>query len=190
MSAVDMVSASITAETLMEMPDDGVEREIIRGELREQAMSRRSPEHSSTEARIAQALSNWSDAQVEPRGKVFAGDAAFRLEKDPETFVGIDVAYVSPEMVARHDSKLKFYDEPPVLAVEILSPSDQQEDIADMVQLYLEFGIVAWLANPRFRTVSVHRRGRAVETYNNDQELPGGPELSGFRVAVSRLFDL
>src|SRR5262249_11492692 len=116
-------------------------------------------------------------------------EAGFRLKRDPETFVGIDVAYVSAEMVANRDRKLKFFDGPPVLAVEILSPSDQLEDVVEKVEVYLEVGTVVWIANPNFRTVSVHRPGQSVEAVNDRQELVGGSELPGFRAAVSAFFD-
>jgi Uma2 family endonuclease len=180
---------TLTAEDLMELPDDGVERDIIRGEVREQPMTRRNPDHSGVEAMIGHSLANWLEAQPAPRGRVHSGEAAFRLRRDPESFVGIDVAYVSAEMAAPRPRKLKFYDGPPVLAVEILSPSDEHEKVVEKVGLYLEVGTVVWLVDPDFRTVSVHRAGQPVALLNDAQELVGDPELPGFRVAVARLFD-
>jgi hypothetical protein len=123
MSTSETLQQPTTAEMLMEMPDDGVERDIINGRLVERRsrpgeppMTRRNPDHSETEINIGHLLRLWSDALPKPRGKVFGGEVGFRLKKDPEVFVGIDVAYVSAEMVARRDRGLKFYDEPPVLA--------------------------------------------------------------------------
>lgn len=173
----------------MELPDDGVERDIIRGELREQLMTRRNRYHSRSEALVGRFLLNWVDLQPEPRGLIHSGEAGFRLRKDPETFVGIDVAYVSAEMAASTDPKLSFYDGPPVLAVEILSPSDKHEAVVEKVKLYLEVGTIVWVLDPDFRTVSVHRAGESVTVYNDRQELAGDPELPGFRVAVRRFFD-
>src|SRR4051812_32491393 len=122
MSLATPPARPMTAEELMALPDDGVERELIRGELREKPMTRRNPMHSEVEANIAHLLKHWLDQQPQPRGKVHSGEAAFRLRREPETFVGIDVAYASAELVAKTDKRKAFYDGQPVLAVEILSP--------------------------------------------------------------------
>jgi Uma2 family endonuclease len=66
--------------------------------------------------------------------------------------------------------------------------TDHHEDVVEKVELYLESGVVVWVIDPYFRTVSVHRPGHPVATYNDDQELTGEPELPGFRVAVARIF--
>ncbi|MEO6808671.1 MAG: Uma2 family endonuclease [Isosphaeraceae bacterium] len=179
---------TLTAEELMALPDDGISRELILGELREQPMTRRNWKHSGTEATIAKLLGVWLDEQPEPRGMVHSGEAGFRLLPDPETFVGIDVAYASAELVARRNPALPFYDGPPALAVEILSPSDQHGDVVEKIGLYLEVGAVAWLVDPDFQTVQIHRPGQEPETFNVLQELSGEPYLPGFRVPVARIF--
>jgi len=179
----------MTAEALAALPDDGIERDLIRGELRERPMTRRNPIQSVTEVSIAHELRCWSDARPAPRGYVVGGEAGFRLRGNPQTYVGIDVAYVSAEMVAAHVRKRKFFEGPPVLAVEILSPSDQHEDIVEKVELYLEVGTVVWVVDPDFRTVAVHRPGEPPVSFNDRQELDGEPYLPGFRVPVARFFD-
>lgn len=189
MSLAEIAPKTMTAEELMELPEDGIERDIINGELRERPMTLRNPGHSETEVNVSHLLRLWRDGQPEPRGKVVGGEAGFRLQRDPETFVGIDVAYVSAEMVAGRDRKLKFFEGPPALAVEILSPSDSHRKVVEKVNLYLEVGTVVWVVDPDFRTLSVHRPGHPVEVYNDRQEFVGDPELPGFRVAVARLFD-
>jgi Uma2 family endonuclease len=179
---------TLTAEEIIALPEDGTLRELIRGELRERPMTLRNRTHSAIEARIARILGNWLDQRPLPRGEVLSGEAGFRLKRDPETFVGIDVALVSAELVAAADPKSAFYDGAPVLAVEILSPSDSQGEVAEKVGLYLEVGSVVWVVDPDFRRVSVHRAGRLTETFNETHELSGEPELPGFRVRVAELF--
>ena len=182
-------SQPLTAEFLSTLPDDGVERDLIRGELKERPMTRRSPSHSVTETLISHHLWDWVDLQPTPKGQVVGGEAGFRLIRNPVTYVGIDVAYVSPEMVASHDRKRKFFDGPPVLAVEILSPSDVHEDVVDKVELYLEVGTVVWVVDPDFRTVAVHRPGEPPDTFNDRQTLDGSTYLPGFKVQVARFFE-
>lgn len=178
----------MTMEQFLALPDDGTDRVLIRGELREQPMTRRNRSHSTVESRVAKHLGNWLDTQPEPRGEVVSGEAGFRLLRNPDTGVGIDVAYVSAEVVA-HAPGASYFEGAPVLAVEILSPSDKQEDVDEKVGLYLESGVaVVWVINTRFRTVIVHRPGAEPELFNVTHDLTAEPQLPGFRVPVARLF--
>jgi Uma2 family endonuclease len=180
----------MTIEEFLALPDDGVERWLLRGELRpsERVMTVRNRSHSEVEARICSVLLGWLDRQPEPRGKIHSGEAGFRLGRNPDTLFGIDVAYASPELVSSTDPELPYYEGPPVLAVEILSPSDKNEDIVKKVYAYLKAGVVVWEVDPGFRRVSVHRAGQVSRTFSGDDELSTEPELPGFRVPVSRFF--
>jgi Uma2 family endonuclease len=182
-------ATTLTGEELLALPDDGIEREIIRGELRERPLTRRNPPHSRTTIRLGRFLDQWLDQQPEPKGEFLGGDAAFRLRKDPETTVGVDVAYVSSAQSTATPEDKALVEGPPVLAAEILSPSDTHEDVVEKLQLYLELGVaVVWILDPDLRTVTVHRPNAEPILFNASQELTGDPELAGFRVRVADLF--
>ena len=89
----------MTAEEFLALPDDGVERWLIRGELREKRdtdMTRRNRPHSITEARVTRILGTWLNTQPTPRGEVVCGEAGFILRTDPETSTaGVDVAVIT-----------------------------------------------------------------------------------------------
>ena len=181
--------ATMTTEELLALPDDGMDRELVRGELREYPMTKRNRRHSRVEIRVGKFLDNWLDDQPEPRGEVVGGEAAFRLRRAPDTIVGIDVAYVSAEVCAANPESSAFFEGPPVLAVEIRSPSHKQEEVDDKVALSLELGVaVVWVINARFRTVVVHRPNTEPELFNVLQELSAEPHLPGLRIPVARLF--
>ena len=108
----------------------------------------------------------------------------------PDSLVGIDVAYVSADLVAATPPNALIWNGAPVLAVEILSPSETQGDIVEKVELYKGAGTVVWEVDPGFRTVRVHRPGRVPETFNTSQDLVTEPELPGFRVPVAMIFDV
>ena len=93
-------SKLMTTEEMLALPDDGIDRELIEGRLREKPMTMRNRRHSRLEIRIGRFLDCWLDTQTEPFGEVVGGEAGFRLRRDPDTSVGIDVAYVSPETIA------------------------------------------------------------------------------------------
>lgn len=189
MSAVSPAPVLMTTEQLLALPDDGTDRELIRGELRESPMTMRNRSHSRVEAQITRHLGNWLDIQPEPRGLVVSGEAGFRLRRNPDSTVGIDVAYVSAEVVAKTPDSATFFEGPPVLAVEVLSPSDTKERIDEKIALYFETGVaLVWLADPRFRTVTVLRPDAEPTLFNVLQELAAEPHLPGFRVPAAQLF--
>lgn len=187
----------MTFEEFMALPDDGVDRELIRGELRirgesdsgEPGVTIRNLFHCGATANITTELSLWLRQQPEPRGRIFCGEVGFRLRGSQDSAVGIDVAYVSAELLAAIRPGQTVFQGAPILAVEILSPSDKLEAIVEKVNLYHEFGVVVWVANPYFRTIAVHRPGEPAVTYNDQQELVGDPELPSLRLAVARIFE-
>jgi Uma2 family endonuclease len=180
----------ITTEELLAMPEDGVDRDLIRGQLREKPMTRRNPLHSEATINVGYLLKAWLRQQPKPRGRVLGGEAGFRIRRDPDTTVGIDVAYISAELAANTPKNAKLVDGPPVLAVEILSPSDKHEEITEKVQEYLNAGVaLVWVIDPVLRTVTVCRPDAAPVLFNVHQELTAEPHLSGFRVAVAEIFE-
>jgi Uma2 family endonuclease len=179
----------MTSEELLALPDDGVERDLIDGQLQEREMTKRNRRHSRATVRIARFLDAWVDNQMEGQGEVLAGEAAFRLRRDPDTTVGIDIAYISEELSSETPDAAFIIDGVPVLAVEILSPSDTYEGIVEKLEKYLETGVaVVWIVDPAFRCVTVHRPSASPRMFNETEELVGDPELPGFRVRVADLF--
>lgn len=179
----------MTTEQLLAMPDDGVERWLIRGQLREKPMTYRNRWHSRTLVRICRFLDVWLDQQPAPRGAVLGGEAGVRLRRDPDTTVGIDVIYVSAEVAAYQPADTTVIDGVPVLAVEILSPSNTVEEIDEKIDSYRAAGVpLVWIVDPHDRTVTIYRPNQEPETVNIRQELSGEPHLPGFRVPVADLF--
>jgi hypothetical protein len=95
--SVAAVPAVMTTEELLGLPQDGVDRWLIRGQLREKPMAVRNRWHSRIMIRVGKLLDNWLDQQPAPRGSVLGGEAGVRLRRNPDTTVGIDVVYVSAE---------------------------------------------------------------------------------------------
>jgi Uma2 family endonuclease len=163
--------------------------------LRENAetdMNRRSPGHGRTTVNVSMFLKNWVRTQTAPRGNVYGSDTAFKMRPDSGTLVGIDVAYISPELEARvpRGKGVKLIEGVPVLVAEVLSPSDRHEDVTERVQEFLDVGVaVVWVLDPDFETVGVFRPGREPEYFNRSEDLTADPQLPGFRVHVAELFE-
>jgi Uma2 family endonuclease len=183
----------MTTEEFLALPDDGVERWLIRGELRENRevdMNRRSPDHGLTCSRITTFLTNWLLRQSKPRGEVYVGDTLFKIRPDSELTVGIDVAYVSADLKAKTARRAKLIEGVPTIAVEVLSPSEKHADVVEKIWEYMEAGVAqVWVANPDFQIITVYRADAEPVSFNRQQELSGKPELPGFHVRVAELFE-
>jgi Uma2 family endonuclease len=172
----------MTTEEFLALPDDGIERDLINGIVREWGprMTRRNRNHSQVEANLSYLLVDWLRKQPEPRGAVHSGEAGCRLARDPDVTVGIDVAYISPELAARPSDETELIDGVPTLAVEILSPSNKEEEINDKIDAYRRSGVpLVWLVDPHLRTVTVLRPDALPELFNVNQELTAEPHLPG-----------
>ena len=130
-------TAQITTDELLAMPDDGIERWIINGELREGGMTVRNTWHAETTSNVDFALRSWLRTQPRPRGKVYVGHAGVRLKRGPDSTVGIDLVYLAAPLAAQTPAGTKVIEVVPTLAIEILSPSDKQEDVEEKIDSYL-----------------------------------------------------
>lgn len=135
------VSAPITAEELLAMPDDGVDRWLIAGELRERPMTVRNRFHSRAMIRVGKFLDNWLDEQPTPRGQILGGEVGVRLRHDPDTMVGVDVVYVSADVVVHQTQETTLIDGVPTLAMQILSPNDTVAEIHEQIKVYQASGV-------------------------------------------------
>jgi Uma2 family endonuclease len=186
----------MTIEEFLDLPDDGVERFLLDGKLYEMGdpddevrMTVRNPEHSTTESRIAHILWRWLDTRREPRGKIVSGEAGFILNGKSKSTVGIDVAFVSPGMKTKTLKRRTLFFGPPILAVEILSPSDVSEKIRMKIATYLRHGVkVVWVVDQAFQTVTVHTKGEKIRFFQPGDAITGDPHLPDFTCPVADFF--
>jgi len=183
------LSEPMTTEALLALPDNGMQRWLIRGELREKPMTVRNRFHSKVLVSLSACLKNWRDAQPEPRGDILGGEAGVRLARNPDTTVGIDVVYVSAETLARQTEETTLIEGVPQLAVEILSPSDTVDEINEKIDAYLSAGVpLVWIIDPYRRTATIYRPHGPASLVTEGQELGGEAVLPGFRVMLGDLF--
>ncbi len=179
----------MTTEEMLALPDNGMDRELINGQLRERPMTYRNRWHSRAVARVIYLIELWLESQPDPRGQVLGGEAGFRLRRDPDTTVGIDAAYVSPEVASHEPDDTTLVVGAPILAVEVLSPSDTHEDITEKVDAYLRAGVrYVWIVDTHYQTVHVYRPNAKPRLFNLDEELTAEPEMPGLKVRVADIF--
>jgi len=164
----------VTLEAFLALPDDGVYRGRLR-EFHERPLLH-DKWHSKTEARIAHLLLDWPD-QLPPRtGEVHSGEVGCVLQHYPLTKVGIDAAYFDDNVANDESSGSSLVNGLPILAVEILSPSDTVEGLSEKVEVYLALGVaVVWIVDPRLQTIEVFNSDGEPHLFNTHQTLTAEP---------------
>jgi Uma2 family endonuclease len=120
-------------------------------------------------------------------GLATCNDAGVILERGPDTVRGPDVAFWSS---ARQPTIPEGYFEvPPDLVVEVLSPDDSRKDVRAKIKDYLFYGVkVVWLVDPEMRTVTVYREPLVGTELDEGATLDGGDVLPGFSCKVAEMF--
>ena len=152
-------------------------------------MTVRNRVHCKITSNVAFELVGWLRSQPTPKGEVLSGESGCILSRDPYTVFGIDVAYYSAKTLAEQTEVTTMVEGAPRLAVEILSPSNRQEEIDNKVNELLEYGVgIVWIIHARCKHVTVYRPDHDPYFAAGDQILTAEPELPGFSVRVSDLF--
>ena len=68
------LAAGMTADDLLAVPDDGVDRELIQRRLKEKPMTVRSRLHTRAVTNLAYRLKEWLERRPQPRGEVHTGE--------------------------------------------------------------------------------------------------------------------
>ena len=172
----------MTVEEFMNIDDDDRYRhELIKGELL--TMPSPKPLHGRVVANLVILLG--LHVKANRLGDVHA-ESGYHLEHDPDTVLGPDASFVSAERVDRSDEH--YYDGPPDLAIEVLSPSNRKGYVERKLAVYLETGTQSvWLVDPRHRTVEVISSLNNRRMFHEDDELVDDT-VPGFRVKVSEIF--
>ncbi len=158
--------------------------ELVRGEVVE--VSRPTMRHGIVCATITIELGLY--ARQARSGCVVGNDAGVVLSRAPDSVVGPDGAFYT-HITRYADLPSKWSLSPPLLAVEVVSPSDTPGKVNARVRDYLTNGVrVVWLADPDSQSVTVFRPGRTLEVFDAAATLSGGDDLPGFACRVLDLF--
>ena len=171
----------MTAEDLLNMPDDGYRHELVKGELL--TMTPPKHEHARTVAKLIRILGNYVEA--EDLGEVWA-DSGFMLETNPDTVIGPDVSFTAKQRLTDPPG---YISGPPDLAIEVRSPGDRTGKVQRKATMWLDFATRSlWLVNPAKRTVEVCHADGQRRLFHESDELVDDT-VPGFRVRVSKIFE-
>jgi Uma2 family endonuclease len=180
----------ITADELLTMPNKDEHGnycllELIRGEVRR--MSPTGITHGIICNEVGAEIREFVNAN--DLGVVCGAETGFIVERDPDTVIAADVAFITHERLATVENPDKFGPFAPDLAVEVMSPGNRAGEIKEKVSLYFAAGARAvWVLNPKKRTVAVYNSPSDARVLGERDTLEGGEVLPGFRLELSKLF--
>jgi Uma2 family endonuclease len=166
-----------------QLPDDGMHREIIQGEL----ITLPPPKwkHSNVASNAFEALLPLKKRGL---GKVYA-EAGYKLSEEPPTWIQPDVSFLRAERVRTVDPG-GYSTGAPDLAIEIVSPSETARDLKRKVEALLAAGgQQVWVVYPEARKVHVFLRDGTSRTRRVSDTLSLPDLLPGWEFPVAKLFE-
>ena len=120
-------------------------------------------------------------------GDVLGAETGFTLARDPDTVRAPDVAFVSKSR--RPTNRKGFVSLAPDLVVEVVSPSDEPDEVQAKIEDYLDAGVkVVWIIYPKTQSVTVYRSLADVYIVRADAVLTADDLLPGFALPVAHIF--
>ena len=173
----------MTAEDLLNMPEDGNRHELIKGELL--TMSPGNDQHGHVTMNLTGLL--YVHVTANGLGVLRAAETGFKLESNPDTVLAPDIAFIARERAGTPSEFFRLG--PPDLAVEVRSRWDRRGKIERNTALWLELGARSvWNVDPKKHTVEVARADGKRWLFHESDELVDDT-VPGFRVPVSKIFE-
>jgi Uma2 family endonuclease len=117
-------------------------------------------------------------------GYVTGADGGYRVSG--ERYIP-DAAFISKARQPE-PSHEAYNPNPPDLAVEVLSPTNEADQIRIKIVNYLLAGTTVWLVDPDKKHVEVYVPNQSPITIGIDETLEGGTVLPGFKLPMREIF--
>jgi Uma2 family endonuclease len=175
----------MTAEELIQLPRGYYRAELINGELIKMPLP--GLPHGRTAARLGASLTHFVlDHEL---GEVFMNDAGFQLTWDPDTVLGPDISFISKERLKQVEEVEGYWQGPPDLAVEVLSPGDRPGKVNKKISRWFSFGTKqVWIVDAKHSTITVYRSPSDTTTFSGSDYLESPDLFPGFRISMDRVF--
>lgn len=189
----------------MALPDDGNRHELVRGELR--VMPPPKGEHGLVETAILEEIGlylrerahalGWTRQQGRTARNRLVGFVAggefgvqFAVPDDPNQIRGADGVYVPAMQLASVDWNGKdYFPAAPYLVIEVISPSERADDVAEKVQDYLAGGAHrVWCVYAERRAVHIHDADAPTRVVRGEGSLTDDELLPGFALPLHLIF--
>jgi len=175
----------LTADDLLNLPDDGYRYELLDGELIRMAPT--GGEHNDVGGNIYWALSGF--VRSRGLGRVLVGDTGVILRRHPDRVRAPDVCFIARERLPDGRVPEGYLEIVPDLIVEVISPGDRPAEVAAKIAEWLAAGArLVWAVYPRTKEVIAHRGPGDRRVYRAGDILDAEPVLPDFTYPVAALF--
>jgi Uma2 family endonuclease len=173
----------LTAEDLLELPDDGYRYELEWGVLR------RMPQPSVRHGRIILRMGRYLDMYADQTGGIVFTDGGVIVERVPDVVRGPDLAFVAADRLPPDWDFSGYLPFGPDLVIEVASPSDETREIEKRIAQYFAVGCrLIWPFDPDTRTVTARRPDGSSRNIGEGDVLDGEDVLPHFRLPVAEIF--
>ena len=173
----------LTADDLLAMPDDGMRRELVQGELIE--MPPASDDHGFVGEELSWRMSAFGSQRRLGKGRM----AETGVQLAPDTVLAPDYSFISYERMASRPQSRGYVQVVPDLVMEVFSPNDRQTLMDRKIQLWLGAGVRLVLAMyPATQEIIAHHDDGTVQRYGIGDILTCEPVLPGFACPVAEIF--
>ena len=173
----------MTEEEFLNLPEDGHKYELVEGEAR--VVSPLYLEHEELVTHLIALLHPFT----RKRGRLYGSSAGFRMASG--NIRCPDVSFIRRERLPGGRSPRSFGAGAPELCIEIISASEDRQEMRQKVAEYFEAGAQqVWHLFPETQRLLLYTSPKEVTTLEAEKEVDGGDLLPGFRCKVADLFDL
>ncbi|HLK55829.1 MAG TPA: Uma2 family endonuclease [Chthonomonadaceae bacterium] len=159
--------------------------DLIRGELVPMPPPP-SEDHGATTSDFAFELTGF--VKRNNLGQCYAAETRFLIERDPDTVIAPDWAFVVQERLGERRSKGSVPRVPDAI-LEVRSPSDRKSEVVKKMRLWIESGVrIGWELDLDARVLTVYRPGKEPYEIGMDGMVTGEDVLPGFEMPLRLLF--
>jgi Uma2 family endonuclease len=174
----------ISAEELSQMPNPG-RCELLRGEMI--MMSPSGSLHGKITARLGAII--YKFVEQNKLGIVFGAETGFIIRRDPDTVLAPDASFVRTDRIPDPFPQ-GFFNGPPDLAVEVLSPNDRASEVQAKIRNWLDSGCRAvWIVDPQTKSVTIYKSSHDIVVLSSADTFADDQMLLGFTVTISEIFE-
>jgi Uma2 family endonuclease len=176
------ITRRMTEEEFLRLPDDGRKYELVDGEPKEVPAGHK---HDAIGFNVGFLLK----PHARGRGILAGSQAGFRMQNG--NIRSPDVSFTLKSRLVDGQPSDGFENLAPDLCIEIISPSEEREEMMRKVREYFGAGAqFVWHLFPEPKTARVYTSPEAFTDYGSEDEIEGGDLLPGFRCRVADLFVL
>lgn len=122
-------------------------------------------------------------------GVVYAAETGFKIQRDPDTVLAPDVAFISKQRHALIEDEISYIPLAPDLVVEVLSPSDRFSRVESKAFQWLDAGTkLVLLVDPETKTIHRYKSRKQIEVFEAAETIDCNDAVADWKFKVADVF--